>query len=420
MLAKITRPDFYAGDRVITLSAIVKSGDVKKKKDFKFLIRHADRTDSQSLTEDVAYIKKSIPSIVKEDLNVMSELTLPCGSTAKWTSSQANIIAEDGNVHRPDFGLPSEEITLTATLTKGEEKSTQEFKVTVIALSEEDELNVLGKKLTWDLIKKDNIDKARVISDLNLVTKLEKVDDVTISWQSSDIAYVDNTGKVTRPEYNANDVQITLTATLHKNGNRATVVFNGLKVLKKSPSSAQRCEEYVQSKDNLLKWVTANGTNGNIDTKNIVEGFILPAENDDMLVTWSVVNSVGEPATTSYFKVEYVDAAPPEGHAVAEQARRYVATVTRPESNNVQTYLKVTATVSDTEIEGTKIPGGNANFIHPITILQSSATVVKSPVATEKKEAYNDMLKGEYGRATWSLAGHTPNTEELKSKEATE
>lgn len=413
MIAKITRPDFYDGDRVVTLSAKVKSGEVTKTKEIKFLIRHAARTNSQALTEDIAYIKKNIPSIVKINLPVMSELSLPCGSTVVWTSSSPNIVAIDGKVTRPDFGTPSEEITLTAKFTHGEENTTETLKVTVLALSEEDELNVLGKKLTWELIKKTNTDKARIISDLDLVTKITGVEDVNITWQSSDITYVDNTGKVTRPEYDTNDVQITLTATLHKNSNRATVTFNALKVLKKSPSSAQRCEEYVQNQENILKWVTANGTNGNRDIKSITEGFILPAENDDMLVTWAVVNSSGDAATTSYFKVDYVDDTN-NASSVAEQARRYIATVSRPTSNNVQTYLKVTATVSDTTINKVVAPGGTATHIHPITILQApgesfvsrSAVLVPDDGEIERKNQFASILKSETGRATWSLADH--------------
>lgn len=422
MLAKITRPDFYSGDRVVTLSATVKSGDTEKKRDFKFLIKRADRTNAQALAEDTAYIKKNIPSIVKENLDVMSELTLPCGTVVEWTSSSDNIIAVNGTVHRPDFGSPSEEITLTAKLSNGTEKATETLTVTVLALSEEDELNVLGKKLTWDLIKKENTDKARIVSDLNLVTKLEGVEDVTVSWQSNDITYVDNTGKVTRPEYDSNDVQITLTATLHKNDNKSTVTFNGLKVLKKSPSAAQRCVEYVQDEDNLLKWITANGTNGNKGTKNIVEGFILPAENDDMLVTWAVVNSSGDPATTNYFKIDYVDDSN-KGDIIAEQARRYIATVTRPTTNNVQTYIKVTATISSTSVDGTQVPGGTASHVYPITILQQAEESFARLMAIspdddfiERKNQFTSMLKSEYGRATWSLSQHTKIKEELSTK----
>lgn len=425
MIANIKRPDFYDGDKVVTLYAEVKSGEITKTKDFKFLIRKADRTDEQSLAEDVKYIKDSIPTIVKSDIEVMSMSSMPCGSTVTWTSSVENYLSNTGDVTRPDFGLPSEEAEITAIVKKGEETETIKITVTILSMTEEDELNVIAKKITWDLIKKENIDKTRITTDLDLVTTLDSIENVTISWQSSDTAYVSNVGKVTRPEYTDSDAQITLTATLSKNNNNKQITLTGLKVIKKSPSAQQRCEEYVNNEANLIKWVTANGTNGNQNLTNIIEGFILPAENDDMLLTWSVVNSTGEVTTNSYFKIEYVDGdGESQGkEATAEQSRRYVATVTRPSGNNVQTYLKVVSTISETEIDGVSVPGGTASKINPIIIIQNENSLSFKMAAYEynielesKKYEFENMLKSETGRATWSIQHHKDLQEDIRKE----
>lgn len=365
MKAKIIRPDFYEGDKVISMSATVKSGEVTKTKDFKFLVRKADRTEQQSLAEDIEYIKKNIPSIITENVIVMGKTVMPCGSNVVWKSSATAFLADSGTVIRPDFGMPSEEVTITATVTKGEINEEIIINTTVLSMTEEDELNIVSNKITWDLIKGDNIDKARVTANLVFPPT---VDEIKITWKASDPRFVDSAGTVTRPEYTETDAQITVYAVLTKGEKSLEKSITGIKILKKSPSSQQRCDDYVNDKANLVKWVTADGTNGNTDIQSIVEGFILPAEKEDLLLTWTVVNSAGENTTTSYFNIEYID----DSEAQAEAARRYLATVNRPDSTNVQTYIKVVASISETNVDDVLVPGGSANKVYPVTILKAN------------------------------------------------
>ncbi|MGN0353305.1 MAG: beta-L-arabinofuranosidase domain-containing protein [Roseburia sp.] len=70
---------------------------------------------------------------------VNSDVTLPkegaAGSTISWCSSDEEHLSSDGKVTRPKEGEEDAEVTLTATLSYGEEKKEKEFQVTVEAVS---------------------------------------------------------------------------------------------------------------------------------------------------------------------------------------------------------------------------------------------------------------------------------------------
>lgn len=423
MKTQINRPDFYKGDEVVTLSASVTSGTVTKSKDFQFLVRRAPRTDEQALVEDVKYIKANIPLLLKENVTIMRNSIMPFGSTVVWSVSPGTNLTNTGIVTRPDFGSPNETVEITATLKNGVSASEiVKISVTILSLTQEDELDTIAKSITWDLIKGTNVDKYRVIDKLVLPTTLSEV---AITWTSSDTRFIGIDGAVTRPEYTEVDAQITLTATLTKNDKTKQVIINGIKVLKKSPSSTQRCEQYVRNEETLLSWITANNTNENKSESTIVESFVLPAENDDMLLTWSVVSSTGEPTTNNYFKVVYVDDS--SGGVAAELARRYTATVTRNELNNTTAYLKVVANISETGAAETLVPGGTATNIWQLVILKSGAATLSLVYDFEEdvkeKIEYKQMLAStNVGRATWSIVKHKEAMrelyEELEAKQA--
>lgn len=95
-----------------------------------------------------------------------------------------------------------------------------DFRIYNRALTEEEVMLLNGTSdvlinafndLTENLIKNNNEDLSVVMSDLNLISTLNG--GVTIEWESSNPAVLDNTGKVSRPEkYNT---YVTLTATLY-------------------------------------------------------------------------------------------------------------------------------------------------------------------------------------------------------------
>lgn len=397
MKGRIIRPDFYSGDKIVQLTATVKSGSVTKKRVFDFLVRKAPRTPDQALQEDENYLKKNIPSKIKDDVVIMKSHTLPAGCSVKWDIGESKNITVDGKVTRPDFGLTNVEVSLKAKLTKGETTREITLPVTILSLTEEDEISAAAKLVNWDLIKNKNIDKARVTSDLTLPATLGGI---TVTWASSNPNYISAKGVVTRPEYVDSDVQVSLTAYLNKGAKKSSVTITGVKVLRKSASAKQRCEEYVTDTNKWMHWLTANGTNTNKDLNSIKESFILPAENEDIMLTWSVVNSSGEPAEVSYFKIQYQDnpSAVSSGPLGLISNKRYVATIVRPADNTVQVYMKVKAQISATEVDSVQVPGGDSEKIHTLVILGEKVKEAPASVPTLKSPSE--------GVATWSAPAH--------------
>src|SRR5690606_29667757 len=67
--------------------------------------------------------------------SVTADLTLPAladGVAIAWSSDNPEVIAPSGKVTRPASGSAPEEVTLTATLTKGTAPLTRTFVVTVL------------------------------------------------------------------------------------------------------------------------------------------------------------------------------------------------------------------------------------------------------------------------------------------------
>ncbi|WP_226037515.1 LamG-like jellyroll fold domain-containing protein [Aquibacillus saliphilus] len=91
---------------------------------------------------DMGKTDEEIVADVKEDLNlgetdrVVTDLTLPTEGTRdteiSWTSSDVEVVSEQGVLNRPESDEESKTVTLTATITKGEVTDTKSFSVTVL------------------------------------------------------------------------------------------------------------------------------------------------------------------------------------------------------------------------------------------------------------------------------------------------
>ena len=99
-------------------------------------IKTIERTDE----EIVEIIKRELELILGDTSAVIADLYLPTegigGATISWTSSDPNVIAEDGTVTRPAAGSGNAIVILTATITKGNYTDTKTFEVVVLEKSE--------------------------------------------------------------------------------------------------------------------------------------------------------------------------------------------------------------------------------------------------------------------------------------------
>lgn len=406
MKCVINRPDYYTGDQVVYLTATATSGDKSLAKDFKFLVRKAAMTEQQSVDADIQWLKENISLFVDKDIDAMKKNPLPFGSTVSWSSTNEDFLGTDGTVTRPDFGFPNEEASITASLTKGSASGTVSFDITIAAMTSEDELSIVSRKITWDLIRLENIDKSRVITPLNL---LKSLDGVAISWSSTEPTVITSDGVVKRPPYDKQDVPVTLTATLTKESKSMSVIIDGLKVLKESPTAQQRCDMFVNDSETILNYITAKGTNANTAFQEIRESFVLPAEQEDMMFTWSLANAGGDAASpNSYISVAYQDGV----SGVSD--RRYTVTVSRPTGSDVSTYLKIVAAISQqTPTPEITIPGGSAEKLYAIKVLDKNTDTLS--IQELSAAAFEECS----GRATWSNEMHIIDTQDTTEQQET-
>jgi len=192
--------------------------------------------------------------------NVTANLTLPATGdnevTISWASSSTDVIAVNGTVTRPAESAADASVTLTATLTKGNESDTKTFDLTVpkLALTDAETVAAAKTALTWDSIKGTNAAQISVTENLALTTT--GANGVTITWASNNTIAIAVNGTVTRPAYTAADASVTLTATLTKGTASDTLTFD-LTV----PKLALTDAEAVAAAKDALVWDSIKGAN---------------------------------------------------------------------------------------------------------------------------------------------------------------
>lgn len=158
---------------------------------------------------------------------VTSDLNCPSkgehGSSISWASSDETVVATDGTVTRPTYIEGDTEVTLTATITYGEEVVEKTFYITVIAdeMTSAERVALDKEWLTEELVLNGNC--AHDVKVNLYLPELAVPDPLdpeaggfgsTISWTSSDETVVATDGTITRPTRTEEDVSVTLTATI--------------------------------------------------------------------------------------------------------------------------------------------------------------------------------------------------------------
>ncbi|MER6287083.1 family 43 glycosylhydrolase [Streptomyces sviceus] len=121
---KVTRPAAGEPEGHATLTATLKKGSVTDTKSFDVTV--LPDFDDQTATRQAA----EALSVHNLD-DVRGNLTLPAsgdyGTTVSWTSADEDVIGADGVVHRPAHGDGATTVELTATVSKGDAKTTRAF-----------------------------------------------------------------------------------------------------------------------------------------------------------------------------------------------------------------------------------------------------------------------------------------------------
>ncbi|WP_164990342.1 family 43 glycosylhydrolase [Agromyces albus] len=206
---------------------------------------------------------------------VEGNLTLPTsgpnGAAIAWASSDPEVISASGVVTRPAASDGDASVTLTATVTRGGATGTKQFVATVIA--EEDDQAIVDAAAAALAIT--NVDDVR-----GNLTLPGAPAGTQIAWASSAPATITTDGVVVRP---ASDTDVTLTATVTRNGATATREFVATV---RAAVALEPFEGYAFS------YFTGNSIAG--------ENIYFAASNGNNALDWTELNG-GQPTLTSKF-----------------------------------------------------------------------------------------------------------------------
>lgn len=350
--AKITRPDFESKDKVVALTATIKSGLVTKTKQFSVVVKREGLTDEQSAIKDASAIV--IP--LKVSSNITFPLTGANGTTITWSSVNTGVISNTGVITRPAKGEPEETIQVTARVTKGAASQEKQFSITVLPWTAPEELEDAVAKVTWELIKGNNVDKNNVTEQLIFPSTVGRSISVK-TWKSSNEAFCKSTGEVTRPTYTQGPININVTCILEHDGKSKTVVLDSIWI---KPKEITNTEVVELAKAELVESIFL-GTN--VSLSSITESMKLPKFFDNTAlknasIVWSLLNSSGGELSNS------------AAISITDNTTYYNCIITRPShgDGNYQCRLKANITAN---IEGDSPHTDNKQFT--ITILKQDS-----------------------------------------------
>jgi len=223
----ITRPDYVTGDTTVTLTATLTYNGESKTKEFVIKVIKQPINDTESVATDKAALNVGF-GLGESAAGVTQNLTLPTtgvnGTTITWVSSNGAVVSGDGTVNRPAKTANDVNVTLTATITKNGAQEIKTFTVNVLKLTTfNDAESVEADKASLNVGFGPGESAAGVTQNLTLPTT--GVNGTTITWVSSNGAAISVDGTINRPAKTANDVNVTLTATITKNGAQEIKTF---------------------------------------------------------------------------------------------------------------------------------------------------------------------------------------------------
>lgn len=228
---KVTRPENNVGDATVTLTAKFAVDGVSVSKDYTLIVTSlpADDVLINAQLEEIDFTDISDESDTAVTNNLHLVTYFPYNIGCEWTSSNTDVVTDDGIVTRPAIGEDDEEVTMTLKLIRGEADGTDEITFIVKAFETTEEVLEQAKALlTFRALSGDPINL--VANDLTLPKEWKF--GTEISWASDNamIAVEEGedgnyVGKITRPAYASDNTPVNLTATISYNGQSVTKSF---------------------------------------------------------------------------------------------------------------------------------------------------------------------------------------------------
>ncbi|HSX96919.1 MAG TPA: immunoglobulin-like domain-containing protein, partial [Streptomyces sp.] len=133
----VTRPAAGEPNGHATLTATLKKGSASATKSFEVTVLPT--------FDDTTAVKQAAEALTVHNLDdVRGNLTLPgdgdFGTKVSWASANTGVVSAEGEVHRPAHGDGTTTVALTATVTKGDAKTTRVFTAKVPELPEKEAL----------------------------------------------------------------------------------------------------------------------------------------------------------------------------------------------------------------------------------------------------------------------------------------
>ena len=204
---KITRKE---QDETVGLTATLSYKGAERQKTFTVTVRRDyDKAAVKNAFEKlgIGYTSGNSESSVTENLELPETIA---GVSITWKSDKPETVKDDGTVIRPVEA--DIQVTLTATLTKGQATKQKVFTVTV--LHDQDKLDVKTAYNKLEIGYETGDSKDAVRHKLTLSKTVAEAAGVSITWKSNKPETVKDDGTVIRPDL---DTKVTLTATLKKN-----------------------------------------------------------------------------------------------------------------------------------------------------------------------------------------------------------
>ncbi|HOM43083.1 MAG TPA: Ig-like domain-containing protein, partial [Bacillota bacterium] len=257
---KIKQPSIEEGSQPVTLTAEISRGSAKLEKSF-YIFVLAEATDAEAAALDHKWLTEKLILDQNTDKNsVTDSLKLhtlgPMGSAISWTSSDTNLVAEDGKVSRPSFTQGRQGVTLTAVVSRGDTSLQKTFNLTVLPSEPTDEEAVEADTLRLSALHTlgQNWSQYSITKNLSLPGTLYY--GTSITWTSDKPELISDEGIVTRPEYMEGNKWVTLTAVLSKGGKNASKSLTYV-VLQKPDIDAPQITETIPLNNSMnVLWDT--------------------------------------------------------------------------------------------------------------------------------------------------------------------
>ncbi len=285
----VYRPAYEEGDKEVTLAATINYGSVTIDTTFYVLVKAMAQSDEGKVQDDLVWLSEERILNVNTDINnIVKDLNLPTigekGSIISWESSDITVVDTNGTVNRPKYPEEDKSVTLTATVTSGSISESKKFDLIVKAMeaTNDDRVEYDYSWLDEETILNGNSDVDNIMTDLNFPDK--GFHGSNISWNSSDTRYIDNNGKVTRPDFKE-DMPVTLTATIQYD---SSIVFKNFKLIVKGIEETDEGkvqDDYVWLDEKII-------LDKNLDLNNITTMLYFPSKGlNGSTISWESSNT---------------------------------------------------------------------------------------------------------------------------------